>query len=306
MTGPFAGVLAPVITPFAPDLSVDTARYTALCRRLLDEGCTGLVPFGTTSEASALALEEKLSLLDALREAELPMGRLMPGTGLCALPETVRLTRAAVDQGCGGVLLLPPFYVKKVDDEGLYRYAAEVIERVGDARLNVYLYHIPPVAGVGWSPELVERLVRAYPRSVVGLKDSGGDPAYSRDVLRRIRGFGVFTGDEKHLSDTLEHGGAGTICATANHNARMIRRLYDRWGSSDGPGLDHAVCAVRRTLDAFPTVPATKAARARLDGDDELMRVRPPLLALDAARRRELHQKLDQLKATLGNPERAM
>ncbi len=302
MTGPFAGVLAPVITPFAPDLSVDTARYTALCRRLLDEGCTGLVPFGTTSEASSLGLDEKLSLLETLGEAEMPMARLMPGTGLCALPDTVRLTKAAVDRGCGGVLLLPPFFVKKIDDEGLYRYTAEVIERVGDPRLNVYLYHIPPVAGVGWSPDLVERLVRAYPRSIVGLKDSGGDPAYSRDVLKRIPGFGVFTGDEKHLADNLEHGGAGTISATANHNVRMMRRLYDRWGSSEGEGLEHAVCAVRRTLDGFPTVPATKAARARLDGDEELMRVRPPLLPLDDARRRELHQKLDQLKATLGNP----
>lgn len=302
MTGPFAGVLAPVITPFDAAFDVDTARYLTLCRRLLDEGCTGLVPFGTTSEASSLSLDEKLTLLDELAGADVPMAKLMPGTGLCALPETVQLTRAAVQHGCGGVLLLPPFYDKKVDDEGLYRYTAEVIERVGDARLNVYLYHIPPVAQVGWSPELVERLVRAYPRTVVGLKDSGGDPAYSRDILKRIPGFGVFTGDEKYLTDNLEHGGVGTICATANHNARMIRRLYDRWDTSDGESLDHAVCAVRRTMDEFPTVPATKAGRARLDGDPEVARVRPPLRDLDEARTRELNQKLDQLRDILGNP----
>jgi len=303
MTGPFAGVLAPVVTPFADDMSVDRERYVALCRRLLnDEGCTGLVPFGTTSEASSLSLDEKLMLLDDLAAADMPVGKLMPGTGLCALPETVQLTRAAVQYGCGGVLLLPPFYVKKVDDEGLYRYAAEVIERVGDARLNVYLYHIPPVARVGWSPDLVERLVRDYPRTVVGLKDSGSDPTLSRDVLKRIPGFGAFVGDEKHLTDNLEHGGAGTICATANHNARMIRRLYERWDTSDGEGLDHAVCAVRRTMDQFPTVQATKAARARMDGDDAWLRVRPPLLDLLPDQRRDLHQKLDQLKAVVGNP----
>jgi 4-hydroxy-tetrahydrodipicolinate synthase len=303
MSGPFAGVLAPVITPFRPDLSVDRPHYAALCRRLLnDEGCSGLVPFGTTSEASSLALDEKLTLLDDLAEGDLPMGKLMPGTGLCALPETVELTRAAVEHGCGGVLMLPPFYVKNVDDEGLYRYAAEVIERVGDARLNLYLYHIPPVAQVGWSPDLVERLVRAYPRTVVGLKDSGGDPAYSRELLKRVPTFGVFTGDEKHLTDNLEHGGAGTICATANHNAPMIRRLYERWDTSDGEGLDHAVCAVRRTMDQFPTVQATKAARARADGDDAWLRVRPPLLEMPEDQRRDLNQRLDQLKAVVGTP----
>jgi 4-hydroxy-tetrahydrodipicolinate synthase len=303
MTGPFAGVLAPVVTPFADDMSVDRQRYLALCRRLLtEEGCTGLVPFGTTSEASSLSLDEKLTLLDDLASADMPMAKLMPGTGLCALPETVQLTRAAVQHGCGGVLLLPPFYVKKVDDEGLYRYAAEVIERVGDARLNVYLYHIPPVAQVGWSPDLVERLVRDYPRTVVGLKDSGSQPTLSRDVLKRIPGFGAFVGDEKHLTDNLENGGAGTICATANHNARMIRRLYERWDTSDGAGLDHAVCAVRRTMDQFPTVQATKAARARADGDDAWLRVRPPLLELPEDQGRDLHQKLDQLKAVVGNP----
>lgn len=301
-TGPFDGVLAPVITPVAEDLSVDTSRFLGLCSRLLNEGCSGLVPFGTTGEASSLSLAEKHEMLRALRDSEVPAGKLMPGTGQCALPETVELTRAAVDMGCGGVLLLPPFYVKKVNDEGLYRYTAEVIERVGDARLNLYLYHIPPVAHVGWSPDLVERLVKAYPDTVVGLKDSSGDPDYTREVLRRIRDFGVFTGNERFLADTIDHGGAGTISATANHNARMIRRLYDMWGTSKGQDVNDAVCAVRRTMDGFPTIPATKAVRARTDGDPELARVRPPLLPLDETRARDLHGKLDQLAAVIGDP----
>lgn len=296
-TGPFEGVLAPVITPFAADLRVDVDRYVALCRRLLAEGCTGLVPFGTTSEASSLSLEEKTTLLRALVDGGVPPGKLMPGTGLCALPETVALTRAAVELGCAGVLLLPPFYIKKVDDEGLHRYTAEVIERVGDARLNVYLYHIPPVAQVGWSPDLVQRLVKAYPDTVVGLKDSGGDPAYTRDILKRIRDFGAFTGNERFLADTLDQGGAGTISATANVNARLIRRLFDKWGTSQGQDLNDAVRAVRRTMDGYPTIAANKAVRARLDNDPELARVRPPLRPLDEAQQAELFQKLDALNA---------
>jgi 4-hydroxy-tetrahydrodipicolinate synthase len=294
-TGPFAGVLAPVITPFNADLSVNRDRFVALCKNLLHEGCTGLVPFGTTGEAWALSLAEKQALLAGLAESEVPAARLMPGTGLCARPETVALTREAVGAGCGGVLLLPPFFLKKVSDEGLYRYAAEVIEQVGDPRLNVYLYHIPPVAGVGWSPDLVARLARAYPETVVGLKDSSGDPAYTREVLRRLPNFGAFTGNERYLVDTLERGGAGTISASANHNAALIRRLYERWDTGEGTDLNDAVSALRRTLDGYPTIAATKAVRARKDGDPELMRVRPPVTALDAGDRDELYARLDQL-----------
>lgn len=299
---PFRGVLAPVITPFAADLSIDTARYLQLCARLLQEGCSGLVPFGTTSEASSLSLVEKRELLDLLAVSALPMGKLMPGTGLCALPETVELTRAAVEKGCGGVLLLPPFYIKKVDDDGLYAYTAEVIERVGDSNLRIYLYHIPPVAQVGWPPELVERLARDYPGTVVGLKNSSNDPAYTREVLKRVPGFGAFTGNELSLLDTLEHGGAGTISATANTNARMLRRLYERWDTDEGPAIEQAVAAMRRTMDGFPTVPANKAVRARMDKDPAFTRVRPPLQQMDDARVKALYQKLDQLAAVTGTP----
>src|SRR5437867_10272256 len=68
--------------------------------------------------------------------------------------------------------MLPPFYYKDVSEEGLYRYFSEVVQRVGDARLNIYLYHIPPVAVVGITTGLVERLLAAYPNAIAGMKDS--------------------------------------------------------------------------------------------------------------------------------------
>lgn len=292
-----SGILAPVITPFRDDLSVDTERYVALCKRLLAEGCDGLVPFGTTGEGTALSLGEKTGLLTALREAEVPGAKLLPGTGLCALPETVALSRAAVEAGAAGVLLLPPFYHRDVSDDGLYRHVAEVVQRVGDERLQVYLYHIPPVAGLGWSSELVERLARDFPATVVGVKDSGGDPAYTREILQRLPRFGLFTGNERHLTEVIERGGAGTITATANLNARALRRLWDGWGTSRGEDLNDAVCAYRRALEGFPLIAATKAARARIEGDPELARVRPPLEPLPPGPTDDLGRRLDALAA---------
>src|SRR6476660_6356479 len=168
------GVLAPVVTPFKPNLSPDRERFIGHCQWLLSQNC-GLAPFGTTSEANSMSTDERMSLLDALVAAGIDPSRMMPGTGCCSIVETVALTTHAVKHGCAGVLMLPPFYYKVVSEEGLYRYFSEVVQRVGDTRLKIYLYHIPPVAIVGITPRLVERLLKTYPNAIAGMKDSSGD-----------------------------------------------------------------------------------------------------------------------------------
>ena len=174
MTQRIRGVLAPVVTPFKADLSPDSQRFIAHCKWLLSQNC-GLAVFGTNSEANSLSMEERAMLLDELVAAGVDPSRMMPGTGCCSIMETVKLTKQAVGNGCAGVLMLPPFYYKDVGEEGLYRYFSEVVQRVGDARLKIYLYHIPPVAVVGITPGLVERLLAAYPNAIAGMKDSSGD-----------------------------------------------------------------------------------------------------------------------------------
>jgi len=174
MPEPIRGVLAPVVTPFKADLAPDSQRFIAHCKWLLSQNC-GLAVFGTNSEANSLSMEERAMLLDELVAAGVDPSRMMPGTGCCSIMETVKLTKQAVGNGCAGVLMLPPFYYKNVSEEGLYRYFSEVVQRVGDARLRIYLYHIPPVAVVGITTGLVERLLAAYPNAIAGMKDSSGD-----------------------------------------------------------------------------------------------------------------------------------
>jgi len=168
------GVLAPVVTPFKSDLAPDSQRFIAHCKWLLSQNC-GLAVFGTNSEANSLSMEERAMLLDELVAAGVDPSRMMPGTGYCSIMETVKLTAEAVEHGCAGVLMLPPFYYKDVAEDGLYRYFSEVVQRVGDARLKIYLYHIPPIAVVGITTGLVERLLAAYPNTIAGMKDSSGD-----------------------------------------------------------------------------------------------------------------------------------
>ncbi len=249
------GVLAPVVTPFKSDLSPDPQRLIAHCRWLLSQNC-GLAVFGTNSEANSLSMEERAMLLDELVAAGVDPSRMMPGTGCCSIMETVKLTAQAVEHGCAGVLTLPPFYYKGVSEEGLYRYFSEVVQRVGDARLKIYLYHIPPVAVVGITTGLVERLLAAYPNAIAGMKDSSGDWNNTRTFLdafavrarhgdsatgRAVRAapalsaetrsnaevsFDVFVGSESFLLANMRNGGVGTISATANVNPAAIYDLY--------------------------------------------------------------------------------
>src|SRR2546429_4795585 len=205
------GVLAPVVTPFKADLSPDCERFIRHCQWLLSQDC-GLAVFGTNSEANSMAAEERSTLLDAVVAAGIDPSRMMPGTGCCSITETVELTAHAVKHGCAGVLMLPPFYYKDVSEEGLYRYFSEVVQRVGDARLKIYLYHMPPVAVVGITPKLVERLLAAYPSAIAGMKDSSGDWSNTKVFLdafaetarpgptaRAARTFDVFVGSESFL-----------------------------------------------------------------------------------------------------------
>ncbi len=188
--GTLRGVFAPTLTPVDEDLQIDTARWIEFSHALLDNGCNGLCPFGTTSEANSFSVEERIDALEQLVDSGVDAAKLMPGTGCSALTDTVRLTAHAAGLGCGGVLMLPPFYYKGVSDEGIYRNVAEVIERVGDERLHIYLYHIPPQAVVGYSLDLIERLIADFPGTVVGIKDSSGDLeqlARHPDALPRLR-----------------------------------------------------------------------------------------------------------------------
>ena len=216
-----SGVFAPVLTPFTETLAPDRTLFVRFCRWLIGQGA-GLAVFGTNSEANSLSVEEKLDLLAALLDAGIAPDRLMPGTGACAIPDAVRLSAAAAKAGTAAVLMLPPFYYKGVSEDGVFAYYAEVIERVGDDRLKICLYHIPHLSGVAITRPLIARLIARYPDTVVGIKDSGGDFANTKAMLDEFPGFRVFCGSETFLTDTLAHGGAGCISAAANVNPAAI------------------------------------------------------------------------------------
>jgi 4-hydroxy-tetrahydrodipicolinate synthase len=291
------GVLSPVVTPFKADLSPDPERFVRQCRWLLSQN-VGLAVFGTNSEANSLSLEERIELLDRLIGAGIDPARMMPGTGCCALTESVRLTAHTVKLGCAGALMLPPFYYKGVSDDGLFRNFAEIIERVGEPRLRIYLYHIPPVAQVSITLGLVERLLKAYPTQIAGMKDSSGDWSNTKAFLDAFArsGFDVFAGSETFLLQNMRHGGRGCISATANVHPGPIAHLYDTWQGADADARQVRLDEIRGVFQKFPMIPALKAAIAHYGGDPPWATVRPPHVALTAEQATALVTELDERK----------
>jgi 4-hydroxy-tetrahydrodipicolinate synthase len=288
MTHRLRGVLSPVVTPFRKDYSPDAPRFVRHCKWLLAHGCSGLAVFGTNSEANSLSAEERMTLLEQLVEGGVPAAQLMPGTGCCALTDSVRLTAHAVKLGCAGVLMLPPFYYKGVPDDGLFRNFSEVIQRVGDDRLQLYLYHIPPVAQVAITLGLIERLLKAHPKQVAGVKDSSGDWDNTKAMIDAFarQGFEVFAGSEVFLLKNMRAGGVGCITAGANVNPHGIDKVYRAWQSADAEKLQAGIDSVRKILQSqVSMIPALKAAIAHYAQDADWMTVRPPLVELTVEQR---------------------
>jgi 4-hydroxy-tetrahydrodipicolinate synthase len=290
------GVYSPVVTPFKKDLQPDHERYVRHCTWLVEQDVS-LAVFGTNSEANSLSVDEKKKLLDTLLDAGIPPERMMPGTGCAALTDSVELTRYAVSRGCNHVLMLPPFYYKGVSDEGVFRSYAEIIERVADKALRIYVYHIPQVSQVPISLALIERLLKAYPGTIAGVKDSSGDWSNTQAMLERFqpRGFDVFAGSETFLLATLRAGGVGCITATGNVNPGAIVDLYRNWQAADADTRQKALDVTRGEFVKFSMIPALKAAIGIYAKDPVWGTVRPPLVDLSTAEVAKLTESLKSI-----------
>ncbi len=288
-------VLSPAITPFRKDGSPDADKLAAHCR-WLGQNNVGMAVFGTNSEANSMSVHERLECLEFLIKAGLSPSQMMPGTGACSVTDAITMTKSAVEAGCAGTLMLPPFYYKDVPDDGLFAYFAQIIEAVASPRLHIYLYNIPPVSKVGFSLNLIERLIKTYPDTVVGMKDSSGDWSYTESVIKAFApsGFRMYVGSESFLLRGMQAGGAGCISATTNVNPAPIAALAANWQSPQAQAQQAQLDTIRAIFQSRPMIAAMKAATARFRADPQWAAVRPPLVALNEKQTEDLLQTLSK------------
>jgi 4-hydroxy-tetrahydrodipicolinate synthase len=276
------GVFCAALTPLDADLAPDQTVFVQHCRNLLSEGCDGIALLGTTGEANSFSGVERKALLESVVQAGIVPSRLLPGTGVPALTETVDLTRHALSLGVTTVVMLPPFYYKNIIDEGLYASYSEVVQRVADPRLKIVLYHIPQTSHQPIPHAVIARLRAQYPSTIVGIKDSSGDFANMTAMIEKFPGFAVLAGADPLLLPLLKKGGAGCITATSNLVARDLAYVFRHFNDDDA-ALDAArdrIIEARERASLFPQIASLKTLLAHETGHAGWRRLRPPLLAL--------------------------
>ena len=295
-TRPAHGVWAAALSPQDKDLQLDSQRYIDHTRWLLDS-CHGVAVFGTTGEANSFSVQERVDLLEKLLAAGISAQRLMVGTGCCAITDSVSLTKHALGLGCNKLLMLPPFYYKGVSTEGLYRNYSEVIQRVASPELRIFLYHFPALTMAPITLELIEKLLREYPGTIAGLKDSSGDWSNTKLMIEQFPELAVFPGSETFLLQGLQLGGAGCISASANVSAAEIREVYDSWKNETDQqeSQQHRVSNIRTAIAKLPLIAACKGYIARQQKDDAWLNLRPPLQNSSAGELDQLSADLDKL-----------
>ncbi len=267
------GVIAAIATPVSNGYEPDLDRFVSLARFLLANGCDGLNVLGTTGEATSFSVEQRIRVMECVAGADFPMHRLLVGTGASALADAMTLTRKAASLGFGGALLLPPFYYKNLEADGVRRYLGALIEATSDSGIPIYLYNFPALSGVKYELDLMGELLERFGVRLGGLKDSSGDLSYALEATKLAAHFDVFPSSEATLADARDGPYAGCISATANVNASYCSRaLHDK----DDAALATAV-NIRRLFDGKPLVAGVKALLSRIHDDAALARTMPPL-----------------------------
>jgi 4-hydroxy-tetrahydrodipicolinate synthase len=282
------GVFSAAITPLNSDYSIDLDALPGLLEFMAERGCHGALVFGTTGEGTSFAPSERITAWQQALEVRKthPDFRLLGGAGTPSLVETAELTKAAFDLGLDGVVCLPPYYFRNVSDDGLFAWFSQVIQRSVPSGGAFLGYHFPSISGVSLSLELLTRLKDAFPDRFAGLKDSSGNPEFTRQLGERFgRELVVLTGSDRLFSLALDNFASGCITALANLQSPDLRTLWEAFLRVDRGAMAMAQArldAGRVVMERFPPAsPFLKALLARRHGFPRWT-VRPPLMPIPA------------------------
>ena len=293
----FDGIWPAMLTPLDDQLRIDHAAYAAHALGLLDKGCGGVTAFGTTGEGPSFSMQERMQAVDQLIAAGVPAERIMVSTSCSALPETLALTRHAIERGVHGCLMLPPFFFKGVSDQGVIDCYTQLMDALPSSGWRMYLYHIPQVVGVGLSHAVIQHLIDRYPQLIVGIKDSSCERDHSVGLAKAFMpGLTVYVGNELDLPPLGQLGSTGAISGLANFLPQTVRRMVK---SHSGPRIEQDVATVTHVLNLvrpYSLMPALKGIMAHLSQDPRWLRVRAPLVALTAVEQTALSKAWSSLQ----------
>lgn len=280
------GIVAAAVTPVTPGYGVDVPRLLAHTRWLLANGCDMVSLFGTTGEGPSFPAEERLRAVEAVIAGGVAPGQLLPAVMTTSVCEGRQMFRAFSEMRCKAALVMPPYFFQ-ADEDGVFRFCADVAGDAATADLQILLYHYPAMSGFGFNHGLIARLHAHFGPQLAGVKDSTGDIDHTLSLISAFPDLAVFTGTDLHLTAVLAAGGSGIIGGVPNANAALLR---DRVNAVTGQAgaLDEKIAALFAEVVKTGGPMPIKALVAHLHADGAWHTGVPPLSPLAEADRAAL------------------
>lgn len=276
----FSGIYTAVATPLFKNLEINCNELTHHCTDLIQKGCSGVVLFGTTGEGASFSVQEREQGLKAVIQNGINPSNIIMGIVCCSVTETAHLARKAIEHECPAVLIAPPYFFKKTSDDGVIDFYRQVIHQVNHPSLRILLYHIPQNTCVPITLPIIHTLRKEFPQQIIGIKESEGNPALTKEILSKCPDFDVFVANELYISEAVQLGVQGSICGIANIYPELICSLYEYGRDQRKPNNQMEAERLISELKKNPTIPAIKHILACQRGYVDWRLVRPPLVAL--------------------------
>ena len=278
------GTFCAALTPLSANYTINKELFLEHCNNLLLEGLDGLAIFGTTGEGNSFGVQEKIEAVNYLIDNNISPDKLVPGTGLCSIRDTVIYSKEVAKLKVKAVLVLPAFYYKNVSNEGVIEFYKRVVEEVGDSDLKYILYNIPQVSGVSIGFEVIEQLIKLFPNNVVGMKESSGNLDNMLKITKYFNDFSLFSGSDSLALKVCKRGGAGAITATSNISGKLLCYIINNYKKE--PEIENFQLLqklqeqIRETSLTHEPISTLKAFLSVKSNNENWNRANPPLIKI--------------------------
>ena len=285
------GVYSATCSILRDDCSLNVDATIAYAVSSINNGLHGAIFFGSTGQSQLIDLNSKKNLISKAANHKLRK-QFFFGTGCNSLNDTIDLIKYGMDYEFKSWLIMPPAYYSSNTEKGVYNFYKNIISKA--PKVKIILYNFEKLSSFLFKPEFVKKLASDFP-NIIGVKDS----SYNLYESLKIPNFFIFPGSEKKLLKGLELGNSGIISAICNVTAPLARRVFDDFEKKKEQTQNDKLIAVRDAFDGYNLISALHSYMSTKD--DNFKNLLPPLVLLNSTEKKDLINKLNNLKFEIKN-----
>ena len=280
------GVFAAAMSVLKADLSLDIEETLNHAKKNLDSNGVGSAFFGSTGCGQLISISEKKAFISALSKENFKE-KILIGPSCNSLSDTINIMQHSTKAGFNNFLIMNVAYYKN-EDNGVYNFYKNIIKSVPESK--IILYNFSKLSGYTFTSEVTKRLIKDFPKNIVGMKDSTGN---LWDNFKS-KNFSMFVGSEKKLLDGLKVGVAGCISATTNVTGSLAKKVYDDFHKNGNSSSNEKLKTLRTIFDDTGNLISALHTFKSLE-NKAYENLLPPLELLNDSKREEMIKKLKNL-----------